>query len=146
MPALIISWLGKQFIPDFSKMAKHQNKNPGLPRWLSCRESTCQCRRHQFNPWSGRIPLTTEQLSPRAATTELCSRDHKPQLLKPMSHNCWSPCATTAEACVPRACALQQEKPPQCKAHVPQLESRPSSLQLEKSPYSNKGPTQPINK
>ena len=24
-----------------------------------------------------------------------------------------SPCATTTEACAPRACALQQEKPPQ---------------------------------
>ena len=30
----------------------------GLPRWLSCNESTCQCRRHEFDPWvgSGRSP------------------------------------------------------------------------------------------
>ena len=28
----------------------------GLPRWFSGKESTCQCRRHGFNPGSGRFP------------------------------------------------------------------------------------------
>ena len=28
----------------------------GLPRWLSGKESACQCRRHRFDPWVGRIP------------------------------------------------------------------------------------------
>ena len=28
----------------------------GLPRWLSCKEFTCQCRRCRFDPWSGRYP------------------------------------------------------------------------------------------
>ena len=28
----------------------------GLPRWLSAKESACQCRRHGFDPWVGRIP------------------------------------------------------------------------------------------
>ena len=31
----------------------------GLPRWLSGKEPTCQCRRHQgrgFHPWVGKIP------------------------------------------------------------------------------------------
>ena len=35
----------------------------GLPRWLSGKESTCQCRRHRryrFNPWVGKIPLQEE--------------------------------------------------------------------------------------
>ena len=27
----------------------------GLPWWLSGKESTCQCRRHGFNPWVGQI-------------------------------------------------------------------------------------------
>jgi len=27
----------------------------GLPRWLSGKESTCQCRRHRFDPWIGKI-------------------------------------------------------------------------------------------
>ena len=30
--------------------------NTGLPRWLSDKEFICQCRRHQFDPWSGKIP------------------------------------------------------------------------------------------
>ena len=28
----------------------------GLPRWLSGKESACQCRRHGFNPWVEKIP------------------------------------------------------------------------------------------
>ena len=28
----------------------------GLPRWLSGKESACQCRRCRFNPWVGEIP------------------------------------------------------------------------------------------
>ena len=28
----------------------------GLPRWQSGKESTCQCRRHRFDPWVGKIP------------------------------------------------------------------------------------------
>ena len=27
-----------------------------LPKWLSSRESTCQCRRHRFNTWVAKIP------------------------------------------------------------------------------------------
>ena len=29
---------------------------PGLLWWFSDKESTCQCRRHAFNPWVGKIP------------------------------------------------------------------------------------------
>ena len=28
----------------------------GLPKWLSSKESACQCRRHRFDPWVGNIP------------------------------------------------------------------------------------------
>ena len=28
----------------------------GIPRWLSDKESTCQCRRHRFHPWVRKIP------------------------------------------------------------------------------------------
>ena len=28
----------------------------GPPRWLSGKESICQCRRHRFDPWVGKIP------------------------------------------------------------------------------------------
>ena len=42
----------------------------GLSWWLSAKESSCQCRRHGFHPWSGKIPRAVEQLSPWATTTE----------------------------------------------------------------------------
>ena len=28
----------------------------GLPRWFSGKETSCQCRRHRFDPWVGKIP------------------------------------------------------------------------------------------
>ena len=48
----------------------------------------------------------------------LCSRARKPQLL--------SPRAAITEACVPRARAPQQEKPPQWEAHTPQRRVAPA--------------------
>ena len=42
----------------------------GLPWWLSGKESTCECRRHGFDPWSRMIPHVAEQLSLHAATPE----------------------------------------------------------------------------
>ena len=41
-----------------------------LPWWLRSQESTCQCRRDWFNPWSRKIPQPVEQLSRCATTTE----------------------------------------------------------------------------
>ena len=41
----------------------------GLP-WRSGKEPSCQCRRHGFNPWSGKTPHATEQLSSCTTTTE----------------------------------------------------------------------------
>ena len=34
--------------------------NSGLPWWLSGKESICQCRSHEFNPWCGKIPHIVE--------------------------------------------------------------------------------------
>ena len=42
----------------------------GFHWWLSGKESACKFRRYRFNPWSGKIPLATEQLSPCATTIE----------------------------------------------------------------------------
>ena len=66
----------------------------GASWWLSGKESACQCRRPQFNPWSWKIPHTTEPLSLHAAT------------IKPVL---WSLEATTTEPVYPRARALQRE-------------------------------------
>ena len=35
----------------------------GLPWWLTGKESTCQCKRHEFYPRLGKIPHAMEQLS-----------------------------------------------------------------------------------
>ena len=35
---------------------KRRNLFSGLPWWLNGKESTCQYRRHRFDPWSGKIP------------------------------------------------------------------------------------------
>ena len=45
------------------------NRISRLPWWLSGKESTHQCRRHRFDPWSGKIPHVVEQLRPCATTT-----------------------------------------------------------------------------
>ena len=60
---------------------KYTFKNEmGLPRWHSGWESAWECRGHGFEPWSGKIPHATEQLSPCATTTE-------PAHLKPVLRN-----------------------------------------------------------
>ena len=41
-----------------------------LPWWVSGKESTCQCRRHGFDSYSGKIPRSVEQLSPWDTTIE----------------------------------------------------------------------------
>ena len=34
------------------------------PRWLSGRESTCQCRWYRFDPWNGKIPCRRKGQAP----------------------------------------------------------------------------------
>ena len=73
----------EMYVNILSKMSvqlpanKHHGTNPecsilkgnvGLSWGPSDRESTCQCRRHKFNTWSGKIPHAVEQLI-RAGTT-----------------------------------------------------------------------------
>ena len=62
-----------------------------------------------------------------------CCRANKPMhhnyeacALEPMSHSYWNLHATTTEVHVPRACALQQEKPLQWEARALQQRVAPS--------------------
>ena len=41
-----------------------------FPGWLHGKESACQCRRHGFDPCSGKILHAVMQLSPCATTIE----------------------------------------------------------------------------
>ena len=97
----------------------HEGRASLITQWLknNNKKSACWCGRHGFNPWSRNIPLAMEQLSPCAITTE-------PVLS--------SPWAATTKGPQPRACALQQEKPPPWEACAPQPE-QPCSRQLEKA-------------
>ena len=71
-----------------------------LPWWSSDSESTCQCRRHGFNLWLGKILHAADQLNPHVPQLRsLCSRAREPQLLSPRT--------ATAEARSPTACAPQ---------------------------------------
>ena len=60
----------------------------GLSWWLSGKESVCQCRRHRFDPWPGKIPHASAQLSPYSATTEpTCPGARAPPEEKPTPHS-----------------------------------------------------------
>ena len=59
-----------------------QNTVQGLSWWLSGKESAYQCRRHGFNPWSGRIPTHCRALGPRHHNYWACA-------LEPGSRSCW---------------------------------------------------------
>ena len=81
-----------------------KNFPEGRAWWLSTKESACQCRRHGFNSWSGKIPHAPEQLGSCATTTE-------PVL--------WSLGTTATEACAPQREATatrspQRERSPAC--------------------------------
>ena len=91
-------------------------------------EPACQCRRHEFEPCSRKIPHAAEQLSP-------CTTAPGPVLLRPEAatseaHVPWSQCSATRDVTAKRSHALQ-------------LESSPHSTQLEKSPCGNEDSAQP---
>ena len=91
----------------------------GPPSWPSGKEATCQCRRHEFDPWSRKIPHAEEQLSPRATTPELSHPGAR--------------ASTTREATPVRSLHITTKSSP----HSPQPEKtprrgRPSTAQRDK--------------
>ena len=56
----------------------------GLPWWFNGKESACQCRRHRFDPWSGRIPQALGTAKSRHHNFWACT-------LEPRKRNYWSP-------------------------------------------------------
>ena len=75
-------WLG--LLPNFMSSYHHSKSCDGLPWWFSGEESTCQCKGHVFDPWSGKIPHAVEQLSPCAKLKLVHPRAPAPQQKKPM--------------------------------------------------------------
>ena len=91
----------------------------GLPWWRSGWESTCQCRGHGFEPWSGKIPHATEQLGPWATTTEparlepvLCNKRGRDSERPAHRDEEWPPLAATGESpCTETKTQHSQKKP-----------------------------------
>lgn len=111
---------------------KVSSKFLGRPWWSSGKESACQYNRHRFDPWSGRIPPATEQLSPW------------PQLLSQRSR-AWelhlqSPWAATTEACCLEP-VLRNKRSRRNEKPSAATESRPGSPQLEKACAQQRRPS-----
>ena len=77
--------------------------------WLNGKISTCQCRRHEFNPWSRKIPTYHGASKPKL-------HNYWAHALEPMYPNYWSLC-TQEPGSKTKAHALQQSSP-----HSPHLE------------------------
>ena len=96
---------GTDILRILSMREKEQNLNfkdhLGFPWWLSGEESTCQCRRHGFDPWSGKIPIYIR-------ATKLMHHRYWACALEPGSSNDWAPsplgpCSATREATTMRS-------------------------------------------
>ena len=58
---IMIHWLSAGLSP----FLEDRFLNKGLRWWLRGKELVCQCRRHRFNPWVGKIPWRRKrQLTP----------------------------------------------------------------------------------
>ena len=92
----------------------------GLPWWSSGKEPTCQCRRHGFYPWSGKIPHAMARHN-EARVPQLLS-------LCPLARglNYWSP--STLEPALGNKRNHHSEKP----THLPE-----SSLTQQQRPSTN---------
>ena len=90
----------------------------GLPWWHSGWESACQCRDTGSSPGLGGSHMLQSNWPHVPQLLSLCSGAREPQLQ--------SPHAATTEALMPRARALQQEKPLQWEAHAPQRRVAPA--------------------
>ena len=84
------------------------------PRWLSGKESTCQCRRHRFDPYQ-EDPTFHRATQPVHHNYWACA-------LESGNHNYWTQALQLLKLTCFRACALQQERSPQWEACTPQLE------------------------
>ena len=81
--------------------------------------------RHGFDPWSGKIPHASEQLSPCASATE-------PALLSP-GEQLPSPRAAIPEACMPWSLCSATRDATATRSHCTTVKSGPCSPQPEKA-------------
>ena len=106
--------LSRQIFKTQILKQKELRQFAGPPRCLSGKESVCQCKRIEFDPWSGKIPHAMEQLSPCATT------------IGPVLRNKWGPCKENP-------CTAMKSGP-----YSPQLEKSPHSNKDPAQPKINK--------
>ena len=124
-----------QFWPKHEKSIKRFSR---LPWWLSGEEFTCQCRRHEFDLWSGKIPHAREHLNPCTTTLDPELESLGATATKPMRCSYWS--LHTAEPALHKKSSHCSEKP----AHRSE-EWLPLSLTREES-MQQRRPTTVKNK
>ena len=78
----------------------------GLP-WLSGKESACPCRRHRFNPGSGKIPHATEQLTLCTIATEPVLQSLEAATSEPMCPNCLAPSTQSLRSSIRESMAMR---------------------------------------
>ena len=88
--------------------SSHRQDMLGMSLWCGGWASTCQCREHGFNPWSGKNPHAKEPLGQRPTTTE-------PVHLEPMLCNERSRCSEKPAHHNQRKLACSIEDPAQPK-------------------------------
>ena len=98
---------------------------PGFPGGLMIKNLPAKVGDAEFNPWSGKIPHATGQLSPRAPTAESVL---------------YSPSSTTREGTTVRSqFTTAREWPPLSSAREqPAQQQRPSTAKKKKKQKTNK--------
>ena len=66
------------------------NKYHGLPRWLSGKESACQCRRRGFDPWARKIPWRRKWQTPSTILAWKTPWTEAPGRLQSMGWQSWT--------------------------------------------------------
>ena len=123
-------WRSEQ--PQDEGMTRVMKEDLGLPWGLSGKETACRCRRHRFDPPSGKIPQAAEQLS---LCAQLLSRGSSTQELSYWSPRAWSRCS-----------AKEKPHPEDGEDREHQLERSPAHCSRRK-PTHKTDPGQPnVNK
>ena len=102
-------------IPSWRILSKHSGRD--FPGGAVVKNPPASAGDTGLIPGPGRSHMPQSNQAHVPQLLSLCPRAHVLQLL--------SPCATTTEARAPRACAPQQENPPQWEAHAPQRRVAP---------------------
>ena len=119
------------------KKEKRKTSQTGLLRWLSGKESACQCRRHGLDPRFWKIPHAVKQLKPVNHDYWACAPESRSRsygslcTLQPVLHNKRSHCnEKPTHHCWSSPCMPQPEK----RLHSKEDPAQPKQIKLFKKP------------